>query len=59
MGNSNKRIMYFTSANNTIDIALVNQVNTSYPVHTHAEHYVMGIVMEGEIIIETDADNMF
>ena len=56
MGNSNKRIMYFTSANNTIDIALVNQVNTSYPVHTHAEHYVMGIVMEGEIIIETDAD---
>ena len=56
MMNSNKKTIYFTSANNAIDLALVNRVTTSYPMHTHAEHYTMGIVVDGEVVIETDAD---
>ncbi len=53
---NNKNIFYFTSTNNTVDIVYLHQVNTSYPLHTHAEHYTMGIVVDGEIIIETAAD---
>lgn len=52
----NKSVMYFPSNNNTIDIVLLNKVNTVYPLHTHAEHYTMGIVIDGEIIIETNAE---
>ena len=48
---------YFTSTDNTADIVLLNNVHTSYPFHTHAEHYTMGIVIEGQIVIETDKDN--
>lgn len=55
MDNS-ENIFYFTSTNNTIDIVYHNKINTSYPLHTHAEHYTMGIVVDGEIIIETNAD---
>lgn len=54
--NSNEKTIYFTSTNKTIDIALVNRVNITYPMHTHAEHYTMGIVVDGEIVIETDSD---
>ena len=49
-------ILYFTSSNNTIDIVMLNKVNTAYSLHTHAEHYTMGIIVEGEIIVETDTD---
>ena len=52
----NKSVMYFPSNNNTIDIVLLNKVNTVYPLHTHAEHYTMGIVIDGEIIIETNVE---
>ena len=53
---NNKNVLYFSSNNNTIDIVLLNKVNTTYPLHTHAEHYTMGIVVDGEIIIETNAE---
>lgn len=53
---NNEDIFYFTSTNNTIDIVLLNKVNTAYPLHTHAEHYTMGIVVDGKIIVETDTD---
>ena len=53
---NNKNVFYFSSNNNTIDIVLLNKVNTAYPLHTHAEHYTMGIVIDGEIIIETNAE---
>ena len=53
---NNEDILYFTSTNNTIDIVMLNKVNTAYPLHTHAEHYTMGIVVDGEIIVETDTD---
>lgn len=53
---NNKSIFYFTSTDNTIDMVLLHKVNISYPLHTHAEHYTMGIVVEGKIIIETDMD---
>lgn len=52
----NKNVFYFSSNNNTIDIVLLNKVNTAYSLHTHAEHYTMGIVIDGEIIIETNAE---
>ena len=51
-----KNVLFFSSNNNTIDIILLNKVNTTYPLHTHAEHYTMGIVVDGEIIIETNAE---
>ncbi len=47
---------YFLSTNNTIDIVLLNNVNTIYPLHTHAEHYTIGIVIDGNIIVDTDTD---
>ena len=53
---NNEDIFYFMSTNNTIDIVMLNKVNTAYPLHTHAEHYTMGIVVDGEIIVETDTD---
>ena len=61
-----ENVIYFPSDNNTIDIVLLNKVNTAYPLHTHAEHYTMGIVVDGEIVIETNdgrfvckSDNIF
>ena len=53
---NNENVFYFPSNNNTIDIVLLNKVNTAYPLHTHAEHYTMGIVVDGEIIIETNTE---
>ena len=53
---NNKNVFYFPSNNNTIDIVLLNKVKTAYPLHTHAEHYTMGIVVDGEIIIETNTE---
>ena len=50
---SAKNVLYFQSINNTMDIILLNKVHAVYPFHTHAEHYTMGIVVDGEIIIET------
>ena len=64
--NDIENVIYFPSDNNTIDIVLLNKVNTVYPLHTHAEHYTMGIVVDGEIVIETNtgkfvckSDNIF
>lgn len=51
-----ENVIYFPSDNNTIDIVLLNKVNTVYPLHTHAEHYTMGLVVDGEIVIETNAE---
>lgn len=53
MDNS-QNVFYIPSNNNTVDIVLLNKVNTVYPMHTHAEHYTMGIVIEGEIMMETN-----
>ncbi len=33
-----------------------NQVNTSYPIHTHAQHFTIGIVINGEILVQTNSD---
>ncbi|MEE1124469.1 MAG: helix-turn-helix transcriptional regulator [Acutalibacteraceae bacterium] len=52
----NDNILYFLSTSNTVDIVLLNKANNTYPLHTHAEHYTMGIIIDGEIIIETDTD---
>lgn len=41
---------------NTVDLVMLNKVNTVYPLHTHAEHYTMGIVLDGQITIETNAE---
>lgn len=64
--NNIENVIYFPSDNNTIDIVLLNKVNNVYPLHTHAEHYTMGIVVDGEIVIETNtgkfvckSDNIF
>ena len=51
MMNNNETVFYYPSMENTIDIVMLNKVNTVYPLHTHAQHYTMGIVMEGEITI--------
>ena len=51
--NNIENVIYFPSDNNTIDIVLLNKVNNVYPLHTHAEHYTMGIVVDGEIVIYT------
>lgn len=53
---NNENVCYFPSDNNTIDMVLLNKVNTTYHLHTHAEHYTMGIVIDGEIIIETNTE---
>ena len=52
MMNNNETVFYYPSMENTIDIVMLNKVNTVYPLHTHAQHYTMGIVMKGEIIQE-------
>lgn len=54
--NINNNISYFLSANDTIDIVLLSKVNKKYPLHTHAEHYTIGIVADGKIAIETAQD---
>lgn len=51
-----ENIYYFTSINSTVDIVYHNKVKNSYPLHTHAEHYTAGIVIDGKIIIETEVD---
>ena len=53
---NNENVFYFLSNSNTIDIVLLNKVNIAYPLHTHAEHYTMGIVIDGEIIVETNVE---
>lgn len=53
---NNENVFYLSSSNNTIDVVLLNNVYTAYPLHTHAEHYTMGIVVDGEIIIETTTE---
>ncbi len=53
---NNENVFYFPSNNNAIDIVLLNKVNTTYPLHTHAEHYTMGVVIDGEIIVETNVE---
>ena len=50
----NSQNVFYIPSNNTVDIVLLNKVNTVYPMHTHAEHYTMGIVIEGEIMMETN-----
>lgn len=47
-------VLYCLSTDKTIDIVLLNKVNNVYPLHTHAEHYTIGIVCDGEIIIENN-----
>lgn len=59
---NNENVFYFPSNNNAIDIVLLNKVNTTYSLHTHAEHYIMGVVIDGEIIVEKyvcKSDNIF
>ena len=51
-----ENVIYFPSDNNAIDVVLLNKVNTVYPLHTHAEHYTIGIVVDGEIEIEINAE---
>lgn len=56
--NNEENGFYFSSNNNTIDIVMLNKVNISYPLHTHGEHYTVGIVVDGEIVIETNAEKL-
>ena len=51
-----KNILYFISQNNTIDMIYCNKANTSYPIHTHAQHFTIGIVINGEILVQTNSD---
>ena len=53
---NNETVYYFPSDDNTIDIVFLNNVNMEYPLHTHAQHYTVGIVVDGEIIIETNTE---
>lgn len=61
-----EKVFYLTSIQNTIDIVLLSNVHTAYPLHTHAEHHTVGIVIAGKIIVETnvgkivcEADDIF
>ncbi len=56
MMDNNKNTLYFISNHNTVDIVLLNKVNTAYPLHTHAEHYTIVLVIDGNILVETDTD---
>lgn len=56
MMNHSKNIIYLASTSNTVDVVYHNRVNTSYPLHTHAEHDTLGVVLDGEIEIETDTE---
>ena len=52
----NENVFYY-SGNKTIDVVFLNHVCTQYPLHTHAEHYTMGIVVDGDIVIETNQES--
>ena len=55
---NNEKVLYFSSTNQTIDIVLHKKVNTAYPLHTHAEHYTIGIVCDSEYFcLEQSAPN--
>lgn len=54
--NNNENVFYFLTNKNMLDIVLHNKVNTAYPLHTHAEHYTIGIVVDGEIIVKTNTE---
>lgn len=51
----NENVFYY-SGNKTIDVVFLNHVCTQYPLHTHALHYTMGIVVDGDIVIETNQE---
>lgn len=51
--NQKETTWYTTNRENTIDIVYLENVTTSYPLHTHAQHYTLGIVEKGEVHITT------
>ena len=48
---------YSISNDKTLDLIYHKNVNTSYPIHTHAEHDTLGIVLDGAVFIESEAGN--
>lgn len=56
MKNKSKDKYYSISNDKTMDLVYHKNVNTSYPMHTHAEHDTLGIVINGAVLIETEAD---
>ena len=52
----NNDMQYFLSTDKTLDLVYHKDVNTSYSIHTHAEHDILGIVLDGFVLIETQTD---
>jgi AraC-like DNA-binding protein len=51
-----ERLSFIEDNSTGIEIVSMEQVDISYPPHTHTGHYVFGIVTEGCIAIEIDGD---
>ena len=51
-----ERLSFIKDNSTGIEIVSMEQVDISYPPHTHTGHYVFGIVTEGCIAIEIDGD---
>ena len=51
-----ERLSFIEDDSTGIEIVSMEQVDISYPPHTHTGHYVFGIVTEGCIAIEIDGD---
>lgn len=50
----NGKIDFIRDTSTGIEVVSCEHVATSYPEHTHTEHYVLGIVTDGEILIVID-----
>lgn len=57
---------YLLSSEKKLDFVYYEDADASYPLHTHAEHDTLGIVLEGALVLETEtgsyvceAQNMF
>ena len=46
-----EKVVFIKDASTGVEVVSLEQVNLSYPPHTHTGHYVLGIVTEGSITI--------
>lgn len=44
---------YLLSSDKTLDLIYYEDADASYPLHTHAEHDTLGVVLDGTVVIET------
>ncbi len=49
-----KKLRFIEDRSTGIEVVSLEHVQISYPPHTHVDHYVFGVVTEGEIVIRIE-----